>query len=58
MNIIILENQFQDLTSTTCRQFQLYFYKSLFDPDEKSKILNHKSFKKHFTNNHKQNFFN
>ena len=41
MNILILENQIQDLISPNCRQFQLYFYKNLFDPDEKSKILSH-----------------
>ena len=40
-NILILENQIQDLISTNCGQFQLYFYKNLFDPDEKSKILSH-----------------
>ena len=27
--------------SANCGQFQLYFYKNLFDPDEKSKILSH-----------------
>ena len=41
MNILILENQIQDLISPNCRQFQLYFYKNLFDPDDKSKILSH-----------------
>ena len=41
MNILILENQIQDLISPNCGQFQLYFYKNLFDPDEKSKILSH-----------------
>ena len=41
MNILILENQIQDLVSPNCGQFQLYFYKNLFDPDEKSKILSH-----------------
>ena len=41
MNILILENQIQDLISPNCRQFQLYFYKNLLDPDEKSKILSH-----------------
>ena len=35
MNILILENQIQDLTSPNCGQCQLYFYKNLFDPDEK-----------------------
>ena len=41
MNILILENQIQDLANPNCGQFQLYFYKNLFDPDEKSKILSH-----------------
>ena len=41
MNILILENQTQDLISPNYGQFQLYFYKNLFDPDEKSKISSH-----------------
>ena len=41
MNILILENQIQDLISPNCGQFGLYFYKNLFDPDEKRKILSH-----------------
>ena len=41
MNILILENKIQDLVSPNCGQCQLYFYKNLFDPDEKSKILSH-----------------
>ena len=44
MNILKLENQIQDLISLNCGQFQLYFYKNLFDPDEKSKILSHGTF--------------
>ena len=43
MNILILENSVQNLTSLNCRSFQLYFYKNLFHPDEKSNILNHKT---------------
>ena len=43
MNIIILENRVQDLLSTDCGPFQLYFYKNLFDPFEKSGIVNHKN---------------
>ena len=39
MNLLILENTIQNLTTSTCGLFQLYFYKNLFDPDEKSKIL-------------------
>ena len=42
MNILIVENDLQNLTSSTCGLFQLYFYKNLFDPEEKSKIINHK----------------
>ena len=41
MNILILENQIQDLVSPNCGELQLYFYKNLFDPDEKSKMLSH-----------------
>ena len=41
MNILILENQIQDLVSPNCGQFQIYFYKSLFDPNKKSKTLSH-----------------
>ena len=51
MNLLILENTIQNLTTSTCGLFQLYFYKNLFDPDEKSKILNHQTLtKKHFRN--------
>ena len=39
MNILILENNVQNIVSSTCGEFQLYFYKNLFDPDEKSKII-------------------
>ena len=46
MNILILENQIQDLVSLNCEQFQLYFYKNSFDPDEKSKILSHETLNK------------
>ena len=46
LNILILKNQIQDLTSPNCGQFQLYFYKNLFDPDEKSKIISHRTLNK------------
>ena len=46
MNILILENNLQDLTSTNCGLFQLYFYKNLFDPEGKSKIINHENLNK------------
>ena len=41
MNITILQNAVQNLLNATCGSFQLYFYKSLFDPYKRSKILNH-----------------
>ena len=47
MSILILENPVQDLTSSTCEMFQLYFYKDLFDPDENSKVIDHENLNKH-----------
>ena len=41
MNSLILENRVQNLLSSTCGFFQLYFYKNVFDPDERSKVLDH-----------------
>ena len=49
MSILILEQPVQNLTSSTCGIFQLYFYKNLFDPDKKSKIINHENLNKHTT---------
>ena len=46
MNVLILENSIQDLISSNCGEFQLYFYKNLFDLDEKSKILRHQTLNK------------
>ena len=46
MNVLILENSIQDIISPNCGEFQLYFYKNLFDPDEKSKILSHQTLNK------------
>ena len=46
MNIIILENTIQAIETSTCGQFQLYFYKNLFDPDNESKILSPKKLTK------------
>ena len=40
MTIIIVEHLVQDITSSTCGLFQLYFYKNSFDPEENSKIIN------------------
>ena len=45
-NIIILKNQIQDLTCPNCGQFQLYFYKNLFDPDEKTKVISYRTLNK------------
>ena len=46
MNILILENRVQNLLTSDCGPFQLYFYKKLFDPDEQSKILHHQKLTK------------
>ena len=46
MNILILQNAVQNLKTAICGSFQLYFCKNLFDPDEKSKIINHKMLNK------------
>ena len=39
MNILILEQPVQELASSNCGIFQLYFYKNLFNPNEKVKLL-------------------
>ena len=46
MNILISENNVESITGSSCGEFQLYFYKNLFDPDKKSKILNHENLNK------------
>ena len=46
MNILIVEHPFQELTSSTCGLFRLYLYKNIFDPEEKSEIINHETLNK------------
>ena len=46
MNLLILEIDIQDLISPNCGEFQLYFYKNLFDPDKRSKIQSHQTLNK------------
>ena len=43
MTIVIVENDLQKLTSSTCGIFQLYFYKNLLDPALQSSIVSHKN---------------
>ena len=43
MTIVIVENDLQKLSSSTCGIFQLYFYKNLFDPPLQSSIVSHKN---------------
>ena len=38
VDIWMVEDRLQDLDSSTCSIFQLYFYDNLFNPDENSKI--------------------
>ena len=33
------KKRIQEITATTCRIFHVYFYKILFDPEEKSSII-------------------
>ena len=40
VNIWMVEDRLQDLDSSTCGFFQLYFYDNLFSLDENSKIQN------------------
>ena len=40
MKIVIVENDLQDIKSSTCGIFQLYFYKNLFEPSATSQIIN------------------
>ena len=46
MNLLILKNAIQEITTDACGKFQLYFYKNLFHPDHQSKILNHQKLSK------------
>ena len=46
MNLLILKNGIQEITTDTCGIFQLCFYKNLFDPEYQSKILNHQKLSK------------
>ena len=46
MNIIISENNVQNMLKPDCGTFELYFYKNVFDPDERSKILEHQKLTK------------
>ena len=46
MNILIVKHAVQELTSSTCGLFQLYFCKNIFDQEEKSKIVNHETLNK------------
>ena len=38
LNIWMVEDRLQDLNSSTCGIFQIFFYQNLFNPSEKSKI--------------------
>ena len=42
MNIILMDDQLQDLTTDRCGIFQLHFYKNLVDPFSDNKIINDK----------------
>ena len=46
MNILIIEHPFQEVTSSMYALFQLYFYKNIFDPDERIKIIDYETLNK------------
>ena len=46
VNIWVVEDRIQDLDSTTCGIFQLYFYENLFNPDKNNKTQNETKLKK------------
>ena len=57
MNLLILKNAIQEVTTETCGEFQLYFYKNLFDLDHQSKILNNQKLSKVLTLETRIKFF-
>ena len=51
MNINLLDDQLQELTTDTCGIFQLYFYKNLFDPVRDNKLIDDELLTKKDSNN-------
>ena len=46
MKLVLTYNELQEINTDTCRKFQLYFYKNLFDPLKNSKIQEHEKLTK------------
>ena len=46
MKLVCVDDELQKLSSDSCRNCQLYFYKNLFDPAKNSKIQKHDKFTK------------
>ena len=46
VNIWMVEDRMQDLESSTCGIFQVYFYENLFNPNENRNIQNETKLKK------------
>ena len=40
VNICMVKDRIQDFDSVTCGNFQIYFYKNLFNPNQSRKIQN------------------
>ena len=51
----MVEDRIQDLESSACGIFQLYFYENLFNPDENSKIQNETLLNELFSLHDKEN---
>ena len=48
VNIWMVEDRVQDLDSSTCGIFQIYYYHNLFNPKENSSIVDHKKLTKNY----------
>ena len=51
----MVEDRIQDLESSACGIFQLYFYENLFNPDENNKIQNETLLNELFSLHDKEN---
>ena len=46
VKLTMVDNELQRTNTSTCGNFQVYFYKNLFNPEKNSKIQHHKKLTK------------
>ena len=46
LNLTMVDDELQKINTSTCGNFQHYFYKNLFDPEKNSKIQHHEKLTK------------